>query len=150
MQHANRIGISARAGMARLTGTVALLGLLLAFAGCAQHRCDHGGCAHGYSDDRDVIQMVSTNVQGKNVYIPGTLVVPASRPTVLSIYNTTETPHGFWIRGIGVKEILMNGQETRIELPALEGGHIYKIECQLHPPHRHATLIVTHGRATTP
>lgn len=128
-------GVTRRAGVALM---VVVAGVWLAGAGCARHMARH----HAFTDDRDVIQMVSTNVQGKNVYIPSTVVVPAGKPVTLSIFNTTDTPHGFWIRGLGIQTILMNGEETKVELPALEGHKIYKIECQLHPPHRHATLVV--------
>ena len=129
---------SAVARLARVALVVMAVGVWLVGAGCARRMARH----HAFSDDRDVIQMVSTNVQGKNVYIPSTVVVPAGKPVTLSIFNTTDTPHGFWIRGIDVQAVLMNGEETRVELPALEGHKIYEISCHLHPPHRHATLVV--------
>lgn len=100
---------------------------------------------HGHAADEgtpsDVIQVVSTNVQGKNVYIPGTIVVEEAKPAQLSVFNTTDTPHGFSIAGAGIEEVLLPGKETAIEVPALEEG-IYMIHCQLHPPHRNAQLVV--------
>ena len=64
----------------------------------------------------------------------------------MSIFNTTEIPHGFTIPALGVETILQPGEETVVALPALEGGHIYDIGCHLHAPHRHATLVVVHVR----
>jgi heme/copper-type cytochrome/quinol oxidase subunit 2 len=104
--------------------------------------CTPGDTAAGYASDHDVIQVVSTNVQGKNVFIPSTLVVVAGKPYTLSIFNTTDTPHGFRIAGIGVEAILPAQEELEVRLPALEGGRVYQIGCQLHPPHRTATLVV--------
>jgi hypothetical protein len=40
----------------------------------------------------------------------------------------------------------MQQQETELALPALEGGHVYGINCHLHPPHRTATLVVLEAR----
>lgn len=113
--------------------------VVLASAGCMHRRM---GSHHGFVDDRDVIQMVSSNVQGKNVYIPSTVVVPAHKSVTLSVYNTTDTPHGFAIPALGIQEVLMPGVETAIPLPAVKGHAIYDIGCHLHPPHRHATLVV--------
>ncbi len=96
----------------------------------------------GYVDDRAEIQMVSTHIQGKNVYIPATVILTAGRETTLSIYNTTDTPHGFRITGLGIEAILHNGKENKVVIPPLRSGAVYLIDCQLHPPHRHATLVV--------
>lgn len=107
-----------------------------------------GGCSmlHGpepaSSGEARRIQVVSTLVGGKNVYIPSTIAVRAGEPTVLSIYNTTDVPHGFEISALGVKEILPAGQELEIPLPALEGPRLIDIHCQLHTAHRRATLLV--------
>ncbi len=60
----------------------------------------------------------------------------------LTIFNTTDTPHGFQIPSLGVEAILLSGVETVVVLPPLEGGAVHGIRCQLHPPHRHATLVV--------
>jgi hypothetical protein len=99
-----------------------------------------------YSDDRGPIQMVSTMVGVKNVFIPSTVVVSEGSGRSLSIFNTTDIPHGFTIPALGVAVILEAGQETQVALPPLEGGHIYDIGCHLHAPHRHATLMVVHAR----
>ena len=97
---------------------------------------------HGYSTDTTTIQVVSTNVQGKNVYIPSTIVVTAGVPYTLSLYNTTDTPHGFAIAELGIEVVLLPKQEHAIALPALAGGKVHGIRCHLHPPHRTATLVV--------
>jgi hypothetical protein len=99
----------------------------------------------GFVDERATVQMVSTLLGGKNVFIPSTVVLTEGSGRTLTIYNTTDTPHGFRIPSLGVEAVLMNGEETVVELPPLEGGHIYDMVCHLHPPHRHATLIVVHG-----
>ena len=98
--------------------------------------------ARGFQSDQSVIQVVSTNVQGKNVYIPGTIVVVANTPHTLSIFNTTEVPHGFRIDGLDLETVLPAQQEHELALPALDGGRVYQIHCQLHPAHRTATLVV--------
>jgi len=93
------------------------------------------------SHDPDVIHVVSSNVQGKNVFIPSTIVVEAKKGQTLSIFNTTDTPHGFEITKLGVQFVLDPQKETEVKLPAAEEG-IYTIHCQLHPPHRNARLVV--------
>ena len=100
------------------------------------------GLSAGADDDVDPpIEMVSTNVQGKNIYIPGTVVVEAGKPRTLSIFNTTDTPHGFSIKAAGIEAILPPKEEHKVELPAMRTG-IYLIHCQLHPPHSNAQLVV--------
>ena len=104
----------------------------------------------GYASESDTTQMVTTKVGGKNVFIPSTVVVAGGRPHALSIYNTTDAPHGFQIEALGVEVVLEPQQETQVQLPAmdrgtLEGRKIYRIGCQLHPPHRTATLVILPG-----
>ena len=64
----------------------------------------------------------------------------------LSLFNTTDQPHGFAIPGLGLEVVLLPGVEQEVELPTLEAHHLYAITCQLHPPHRHATLMVVPAR----
>ena len=111
-------------------------------AGCANRVTVVSPTETGFVDEREVIQVITTNVQGKNVYIPSNIVVTAGRQQRLSIYNTTDTPHGFRIASLGIEAVLVNGEETEIALPALKSGSVYQIDCQLHPPHRHGTLVV--------
>lgn len=106
-------------------------GLLLALVGSAA--ADHHG--------EPPIEIVSTNVQGKNVFIPSTIVVTAGKPRTLSLFNTTDTPHGFTIAAAGVQEVLPPKVEHTVEVPGLSPG-IYRIGCHLHPPHRSAQLLV--------
>ena len=127
------------------SASAALLAALLvavALPAFADHHED-GAAAHAKAahEHGDAIEVVSTNVQGKNVFIPSTIVVEAGKPSALSLFNTTDTPHGFKIEAAGIEDVLMPGVEQRIELRALEPG-IYKITCQLHPPHRGGRLVV--------
>ncbi len=145
------IGLLLAATGLRLAATGLLLattGLLLATTnGCAAHRgADATGDARGYSSDVASVQVISALVGGKNVFIPSTIVVTAGRPQLLSVFNTTDQPHGFAIKGLSIETVLNPGEETKIELPALEHAAIYTIGCQLHPPHRTATLMVVPGR----
>jgi len=117
---------------------VALAVCLLALSAAAGH---HEGAAGESQGETDVVEIVSTNVQGKNVFIPSTIVVEAGKPQALSIFNTTDTPHGFSIDAANVHTVLPPGQEHRVELPAMKPG-IYKVYCQLHPAHRSARLLV--------
>jgi heme/copper-type cytochrome/quinol oxidase subunit 2 len=98
--------------------------------------------ADGFESDVETIQVVSALVGGKNVFIPSTIVVVAGKPVTLSIFNTTDVPHGFAIPGLKIQEVLPAGQEHPIKLGDLEGGKVYGISCHLHPPHRTATLVV--------
>lgn len=123
-------------------GSVALAALLLlgVSSACgARHRHMRH---HGFGDDRESVQVVSALVGGKNVYIPGTIVLTAGSGRKLTIFNATDTPHGFRIAALGVETILNPGVDTVVELPPLTGHAIHQIDCQLHPPHRHATLVV--------
>jgi heme/copper-type cytochrome/quinol oxidase subunit 2 len=95
-----------------------------------------------HAEHAAVVEVVSTNVQGKNVFIPSTIVVGAGMPHTLSIYNTTDVPHGFAIDGLGIEFVLPPKEEFKVELPALVGDKIYVVRCQLHPPHRSARLVV--------
>jgi hypothetical protein len=117
---------------------------LLALA-ALQAACQTQGAPSGFSSDQTTIQMVSTNVGGKNVFIPGTVVVASGRSHTLSIFNTTDTPHGFQIAALGIREVLPSGEELQVALPPLDGGHKYQIKSHLHPPHRSATLVVVPG-----
>ena len=122
-------------------------------AGLALLGCVHLGSVEGnvetsaaYADERSgPIPMVSAMVGVKNVFIPSTVVVSEGSGRSLTIFNTTEIPHGFAIPALGVQTILQPGEETVVTLPLLEGGHIYDIGCQLHAPHRHAALVVVHA-----
>jgi len=98
-----------------------------------------------FTSDSKTIQMVSVLVGGKNVFIPSTIVVTSGASHTLSVFNTTDTPHGLRISGLGIEAVLPSREEVRIELPALEGGHVYQIHCHLHPPHRTAALVVLPG-----
>jgi hypothetical protein len=115
----------------------AALALALAAAAGASH---HEPSEHG-SKGR-VIQVVTTLVGGKNVFIPSTIVVAPGVANTLSIFNTVDTPHGFRIPALGIEAVLPPQEEFAVELPALEGGKIFEINCHLHPPHRTATLVV--------
>ncbi len=98
-----------------------------------------------FTSDSKTIQVVSALVGGKNVFIPSTIVVTSGATRTLSLFNTTDTPHGFRIAALGIEAILPSKQEYRVELPALEGGRVYQINCHLHPPHRTAVLVVLPG-----
>ena len=100
----------------------------------------------GYDDDRSVVQVVSTNVGGKNFFVPSTIVLTAGEGRKLSLFNTTDIPHGFAIPGLGVEVVAQPGVETEIALPPLEGEHVYAVNCHVHPPHRSATLVVLPAR----
>jgi hypothetical protein len=110
------------------------------------HGPDHVAMHHGFSDDRSTVQVVSALVGKKNVYIPSTIVVTAGSGRTLNVHNATDTPHGFRIAGLGVETILQPGADTLVALPPLSAHAIYGIDCQLHPPHRHATLVVLPAR----
>jgi hypothetical protein len=125
---------------------VALAVPVLLAAGCIHERGGHGHRRHGYSDDRSVVQVVSANVGGKNVFIPSTIVVTEGAGRKLSVFNTTDQPHGFAIPGLGVEVVLQPGAEQEIVLPTLEAHRLYAINCHLHPPHRSATLMVVPAR----
>ena len=100
---------------------------------------NHGG--HSYSDDRELVEMVSTLMGGKNVFVPSTVVFTKGEGRTLSLFNTTDIPHGFQIPALGVEAVLPSREEFVIDLPALSPG-VYAIQCHLHPPHRSATLLV--------
>lgn len=101
----------------------------------------------GYVDDGpSTVQMVTTQLGPKNVYVPSTVILTEGSGRKLSIFNTTDTPHGFSIPTLGVEAVLQPGQENVIDLPDLEGGHIHTMRCQLHPAHRTGTLMVVHKR----
>ena len=128
------------------SGAIAALVLLCA-GGCGVHsQMNRDTGVPGYHSDAEVVQLISAVVGGKNIFIPSTVVVTAGAPQVLSVFNTTDKPHGFAIPGLDVQIVLPAGEEIQIDLPALEGGEIYRIGCHLHPPHRSASLVVVPGR----
>lgn len=99
-----------------------------------------------FTDDRTQVQVISALVGGKNVFIPSTIVLTSGSGRSLSAFNTSDQPHGMAIPGLGIEVVLMPGEEHVVELPTLEGGRIYAINCHLHPPHRSATLVVLPSR----
>ena len=124
-----------------------MFGLLVSAlaGGCMGSGNIHGSTPTTFTSDSKTIQMVSVLVGGKNVFIPSTIVVTSGASHTLSVFNTTDTPHGLRISGLGIEAVLPSREEVRIELPALEGGHVYQIHCHLHPPHRTAALVVLPG-----
>ena len=129
-------------GLARaITGLLGVFVLLL--LGCGHHG-RHGHAGRFASAGWDV-EIVSAKIGGKNVFIPSTIAVADHNPVTLTIFNTTDTPHGFAIDELGIREVIPSREETRIELPKLRGYKLLKIYCQLHPPHRSATLVVFRG-----
>ncbi len=130
-----------------LRGRRALLALAapaLLLLACVSVR--DGGAHDGFSDERTQVQVITTNIGGKNVFVPSTIVVTSGGGRSLSFFNTTDQPHGMAIPGLGIEVILKPGEEYVVELPTLEGGRIYAINCHLHPPHRSATLVVLPSR----
>jgi hypothetical protein len=127
----------------------AVLVLLAIFSigGCSGHaNTSLTGVPIGYETDHTTIPVVSAVVGGKNLFIPSTIVVTDGAPTKLSVFNTTGKPHGFAIAGLGIELVLPADEEFEIALPPLVAGQIYRIHCQLHPPHRSASLVVLPGR----
>ena len=102
--------------------------------------------ALGFVDDREVVQVLTTKIGSKVTFVPATIVVTAGSGRKLSIFNDTDMPHGFKIPGLALETVLPPGVETVVELPPLVGPQIYGIECQLHAPHRHASLVVLPAR----
>ncbi len=131
-----------------LAGGTAIAALLLFLtSGCGSHgHASPAGALAGYQSDVGEIQMISAVVGGKNIFIPSTIVVTAGAAQILSVFNTTDKPHGFAIKGLSIETVLYPGQETRVELPDPTPSEIYTIGCQLHPPHRTATLVVVPSR----
>ena len=119
--------------------------LLVGAGGCGAH--SHANRhVPGFGSDVTTVQVISAEIGGKNVFIPSTIVVSAGKPQSLSVFNTTDKPHGFAIAGLSIETVIMPGEEVMIDLPPLTGSEIYNIGCHLHPPHRHATLVVVPGR----
>lgn len=129
----------------RGNGIAAGLFALLLSAGCAFELgtgaaidIDHSA----FRDDRTRVEVVTTKIGGKNIYIPSTIVLTAGESRVLSFFNTTDAPHGMQIPGLGIEVVLPPGEEFVVQLPTLVGGNVYQIQCHLHPPHRGAALVV--------
>jgi hypothetical protein len=103
---------------------------------------------HGlaYHDDRTIVEVVTTQVGGKNIFLPSTIVLTEGSGRALSFFNTTDAPHGLRIPGLGIEVVLLPQEEQVVELPALEPGNVYAVQCHLHPPHRSATLLVLPAR----
>ena len=121
-----------------------LLAVLVGVSAACAHRMGDHEMHHpaGYSSAVSTVQVVSALIGGKNVFIPSTIVVTDGGPRSLSVVNTTEMPHGFAIAALGIETVLPPGEEVRIDLPPLHGGQVLRIHCQMHPPHRSATLVV--------
>jgi hypothetical protein len=121
----------------------------IAVAGChGPMRERHHARHHGFTSDTSTIQIVTTELGGKNVFIPSTIVVTSGHPVKLSIFNTTDVPHGFQIPALKVAEVLPAKAEHEIALPALEPHQVLQITCHLHTAHRTATLVVLPARET--
>ena len=134
---------SSRTRALRGACALALVAWIGASVGC--HGPMHGG-HHGFTGDTGTIQVVTTELGGKNVFIPSTIVVTSGHPVKLSIFNTTDVPHGFAIPALNVAEVVPPKAEQEIDLPALEGHQVLQIKCHLHEKHRTATLVVLPAR----
>ena len=137
---------ASRPRVLRIATAIALGGLLVATSGCrAAHERRHQR-HHGFTGDTGTIQVVTTQIGGKNLFIPSTIVVTSGHPVKLSIFNTTEIPHGFHIPALNLSVVLPAQAEHEVELPALEPHQVLSIGCHLHPAHRTATLVVLPAR----
>ena len=105
--------------------------------------------ALGFVDDREVVQVLNTKIGTRVTFVPATIVVTTGSDRKLSIFNDTDMPHGFRIPGLAVEALLPPGEETLVALPPLIAPQIYGIECHLHVPHRHASLVVVPARPST-
>lgn len=124
-----------------------LFGVLLAAAAAYRYGGMHGACElctepAGFAGGPVQVEVVSTQVGGKNVFIPGSIVLTQGAGRSLTVFNTTDGPHGFQIPDLGIEEVLQPGVEHVIELPKLRGGRVHEVRCHLHPPHRRASLLV--------
>ena len=133
---------STRSRARRGTFALTLVALLAATACHSPARKHHMARHHGFTSDTSTIQVVTTELGGKNVFIPSTIVVTSGHPVKLSIFNTTDVPHGFAIPALNLAVVLPAKAEQEIELPALDGHQILQIKCHLHEKHRTATLVV--------
>lgn len=115
-------------------------------AGCVATVGDVDVQGGGFEAEVTQVQMISALVGGKNIFIPSTVVVTSGSGRSLSVFNTVDQPHGFQIPALGIEVVLQPGEEYVVELPTLEGGHVYAINCHLHPPHRGASLVVLPAR----
>jgi hypothetical protein len=106
--------------------------------------------ALGFVDDRDAVQVLNTKIGTRVTFVPATIVVTTGSGRKLSIFNDTDMPHGFRIPGLALEVLLPAGEETVVELPPLASPQIYAIECHLHVPHRHASLVVVPSRTSEP
>ena len=117
--------------------------LLAAGVGCHGPGREHRMARHhGFTGDTSTIQVVTTELGGKNVFIPSTIVVTSGHPVKLSIFNTTDVPHGFAIPALNEAFVVPAKAEQEIELKAMEGHQILQIKCHLHEKHRTGTLVV--------
>ena len=141
----------ARSRALRLLASLALAGLLASALACQRpgHHGRHHG-QHGFSGDPGPVQVVSALIGGKNVFIPSTIVALAGEPLTLSVFNTTDVPHGFAIPALGVAEVLPAQQEHQIVVDGLEAHQVLRISCHLHTAHRSATLVVLPARKGPP
>lgn len=134
-----RLGASPWAAAARLGAAAAVA---VALAGCISMGDVTTEEHLGYEDDRGSVLVISALIGGKNVFVPSTIVVTAGSGRTLSFFNTTDQPHGLRIPGLEIETVLMPGEEQVVALPKLEAGHIWSVQCHLHPPHRAASLVV--------
>ncbi len=121
-----------------------LLTVLLLATACHGLRGPQHRGQRNFADAPSQVQVVTTQIGGKNLFIPATIVLPPGAGRSLSLYNTTDAPHGFQIPDLGVEAVLPPGVEFVVELPKLEARAVHKVLCHLHPPHRGATLLVLH------
>ena len=91
-------------------------------------------------------QVVTTRVGKMVVFVPATWILTSGAGRSVSVYNDTDAAHGIQIPGLGVEVMLPEGEETLVELPELPAGAIFDVRCQLHEPHRHASLVVVPAR----
>lgn len=96
-----------------------------------------GSCGQGDESRR----IAATSVRGRAGFAPDPVTVDKGDKITLTVGNTTDRTHGFRIEGYGVARTVDPGKPIRVVFRADKPG-VYKIDCQLHPAHGIASLIV--------
>ncbi len=102
------------------------------------------GVAQETGAEPKMFTVVNVLFEGSKMFVPSVLAVSkGDRVSVTVINNIPGEPpnHGFAIPAFGVETVVNRGEKKTLEFTADKAG-IFDIQCQLHPAHLHAQLIV--------
>lgn len=79
--------------------------------------------------------------EGANIWLPSTLIVKEGKEVKLTVQNMAGKEHGLTIEGLGVEEVIPDGQSKTLTIRPKKKG-VYRYYCHLHKGHIGGQILV--------